>query len=234
MVQPLIKMTAKSSERRILKLLPYNDPLLRVQSETVTFPLSPLDVDLTNDMLYSVEAPQLAAAKAPWPSAAGMAAPQWGVSRRIFVIQRQHLVDGTQFSNRDCHLEGSDGFVVVINPEYTGISQEETDQCNIVSDEKKNGNNEDVKHNERDISETSLEEIEDVEGCFSIPGKRGCVRRYNAIRAKFSTISGIEYSIVLTGWAARVFQHETDHTEGRLYDDPGANRCRQLTTISEH
>jgi peptide deformylase len=226
--QLIFEMTtsAKKYERKILKLLPYDDPLLRVQSNTVTFSLPLLDVYLINDMLYSVEAPQLAAAKAPWPSAAGMAAPQWGVSRRIFVIQRQYLKEVVQLSKSDCHLEGSDGFVVVINPEYEGVSQKEGVDDNI-------DNNKDLKHNEGHISTTSLEEIEDVEGCFSIPGKRGRVRRYNAVRAKFSTKSGIEHSIVLKGWAARVFQHETDHTEGRLYDDPGANRCRQLTTISE-
>ena len=78
-------------EQQLLQLLPYHDALLRAPAQTVIFPLSKDDSDLISNMLYSVEDSQLAAAKAPWPSAAGMAAPQWGASRRIFVIQRQYL-----------------------------------------------------------------------------------------------------------------------------------------------
>jgi hypothetical protein len=32
---------------------------------------------------------------------------------------------------------------------------------------------------------------------------------------------------------ARVFQHETDHTEGRLYDDEGAGRCSRLLSTAD-
>ena len=78
-------------ERTNLTLLPYHHPLLRAQAETVEFPLCSEDLKLINDMLYSVEDSQLKAAEAPWPSAAGMAAPQWGVSKQIFVIRRKFL-----------------------------------------------------------------------------------------------------------------------------------------------
>merc|ERR1719361_2759124 len=109
-------------EQRLLQLLPYHDPLLRDPAQTVIFPLSKDDSDLISNMLYSVEDSQLAAAKAPWPSAAGMAAPQWGASRRIFVIQRQYLeLSDPATKTQQNELPGSDTFIVVINPKYDGL-----------------------------------------------------------------------------------------------------------------
>lgn len=213
-----ISTTSPTGGRKILNLIPYNDPLLRVQAETVKFPLSLEDVGLIDDMLYSVEDTQLATAKAPWPSAAGMAAPQWGVSRRIFVIRRQYIEDNHS------NLDGNDDFIIVINPEYTGITQD-NEVRNTLEDEKRS--------NQRDYSCNSLEEsspkeVEDWEGCFSVPYKKGKVKRFHSIKATFSNVKGTPQSFILTGWAARVFQHETDHTEGRLYDDVTASRCIQL------
>eukprot|EP00939_MAST-03C_sp_MAST-3C-sp1_P001305 g1305.t1 len=72
-----------------------------------------------------------------------------------------------------------------------------------------------------------------IEGCFSIPGKRGRVRRFSSIAAQFQSMDGTKRSMRLTGWAARVFQHETDHTNGRLYDDAVAGRCQRVWDMSE-
>ena len=117
-------------ERTNLTLLPYHHPMLRDQAETVEFPLSLEDSKLINDMLFSVEKPQLASAGAPWPSAAGMAAPQWGASRRIFVIQRQYFETSKHFQEVEKHLNGSERFVVVINPKYRGINRRTYDSMN--------------------------------------------------------------------------------------------------------
>jgi len=199
-------MESQSPGLEILQLLPYDAPLLRQQASTVTFPLSPSDHSLLANMLYSVQDEQLAVAKAPWPSAAGMAAPQWGVSRRVFVIQTVFLAKS---SSGGAFQGGEDKFTVVINPEYVALTPEQT------------------------VSESGslAPEVVDWEGCFSVPGKRGRVRRYQTIRATFFTQDGVEHCLVLTGWPARVFQHETDHTEGRLYDDQTAGRCSQLVDV---
>ena len=214
-------------ERTNLTLLPYHHPLLRVQAEAVEFPLSSEDLKLINDMLYSVEDSQLKAAKAPWSSAAGMAAPQWGASRRIFVIRKQYLDTSKYVQKYGIELQGSNYFVVVINPQYEGVSRsifdadENSESC--VGNNTENDKNQSI-YKTPDASEESI----DWEGCFSVPGKRGKVRRFKFIRAKFYSLCGTEYSIMLDGWTARVFQHETDHTEGRLYDDSVANICSML------
>lgn len=214
-------------EKTNLILLPYHHPLLRVQAETVEFPLCSEDLKLINDMLYSVEDSQLKAAKAPWPSAAGMAAPQWGASRRIFVIRKQYLETSKYVQEFEIDVEGSDHFVVVINPEYEGVSYRCFDEeGNSQSSQDKN--TEDNKNLSTNKASNALEETIDWEGCFSVPGKRGKVRRFKYIRATFYSLGGTKYSFILDGWTARVFQHETDHTEGRLYDDSVANICTML------
>ena len=212
-------------ERTNLTLLPYHHPMLRDQAETVEFPLSLEDSKLINDMLFSVEEPQLASAGAPWPSAAGMAAPQWGASRRIFVIQRQYFETSKHFQEVEKHLNGSERFVVVINPKYKGICQKAFEFMNDNSENDFNNTTDDCPINRTNKIIYDAEEITGMEGCFSVPGRNGLVRRYKFIEANFFSIDGTELSMVLDGWSARVFQHETDHIEGILYDDSVANKC---------
>ena len=55
------------------------------------------------------------------------------------------------------------------------------------------------------------------EGCLSIPGMRGLVRR--ALRLRFSglDIQGNRFEGEAQGMAARIMQHENDHLDGVLY-----------------
>ncbi len=56
------------------------------------------------------------------------------------------------------------------------------------------------------------------EGCFSVPLTTGAVHRYDAIVATYYTPDGEKQEEILEGWEARVFQHETDHLDGKLFD----------------
>lgn len=56
------------------------------------------------------------------------------------------------------------------------------------------------------------------EGCFSVPLTAGLVNRYEAILAQYETPEGKKIEKVMEGWEARVFQHETDHLDGKLFD----------------
>ena len=51
-----------------------------------------------------------------------MAAPQWGVSKRIFLIRR-NFIEKSQIS-KTSQFGGSDKFIVVINPEYSNYLNE--------------------------------------------------------------------------------------------------------------
>ena len=55
------------------------------------------------------------------------------------------------------------------------------------------------------------------EGCLSIPGLRGAVRRASRVRFSGIDMDGREVEGEAAGIVARVMQHETDHLDGVLY-----------------
>jgi len=55
------------------------------------------------------------------------------------------------------------------------------------------------------------------EGCLSIPGLRGAVPRLERIRYRGVTPSGEPVDATVSGFHARVVQHEMDHLDGILY-----------------
>jgi peptide deformylase len=57
------------------------------------------------------------------------------------------------------------------------------------------------------------------EGCLSIPDHRGLVSRYQAIEVEYLTRDGQGKRQELTGFIARIFQHELDHLNGILFTD---------------
>ena len=66
--------------------------------------------------------------------------------------------------------------------------------------------------------ETVPKLIEAFEGCFSVPLTTGIVSRYEVILATYYTPAGDKIERIIEGWEARVFQHETDHLNGKLFD----------------
>lgn len=58
---------------------------------------------------------------------------------------------------------------------------------------------------------------EDWEGCLSIPGMRGLVPRYTRLRYQGIDPYGNPIDRTVTGFHARVVQHECDHLNGVLY-----------------
>lgn len=70
-----------------------------------------------------------------------------------------------------------------------------------------------------EITKLEGELIEDFEGCLSIKDIYGKVKRYNKVRVKALDINGREFRVTATGFLARVFQHEIDHTKGIVFID---------------
>lgn len=68
------------------------------------------------------------------------------------------------------------------------------------------------------IEQSSGEEI-DVEGCLSIPGKRGYVKRASEIVVSGLQEDGTPVRYRAEGLVARIFQHEIDHLDGVLFID---------------
>lgn len=57
------------------------------------------------------------------------------------------------------------------------------------------------------------------EGCLSLPGIFGLVKRSKKIHIKYYDLEGKKYSVKIKGVTAIVLQHELDHLDGILFID---------------
>jgi peptide deformylase len=62
------------------------------------------------------------------------------------------------------------------------------------------------------------------EGCLSVDGYRALVRRSHRVRVRYLDPGGNQHEAVVSGWHARILQHEVDHLNGILYIDRMASR----------
>ena len=67
------------------------------------------------------------------------------------------------------------------------------------------------------ISPIGSDEEQDWEGCLSVPGLRGMVPRWAQIRYTGFDETGLAIDRTVSGFHARVVQHECDHLIGKLY-----------------
>jgi len=68
------------------------------------------------------------------------------------------------------------------------------------------------------------ERVAFYEGCLSVPGWQAVTPRWRRVRLTGADERGRPLDEVLTGWPARIVQHETDHLAGRLYVDVAVMR----------
>jgi peptide deformylase len=66
-------------------------------------------------------------------------------------------------------------------------------------------------------------ELEAVEGCLSIPGKVGDVKRAESCTVTGLDRGGKKFTLRADGLLARCFQHEVDHLDGVLILDKATN-----------
>lgn len=108
----------------------------------------------------------------------GLAAPQVGVSLRIFTYSYEDD-DGAPWRG------------VVINPELWM----------------------------RPLDPGEPDPEEESEGCLSFPGERFPLRRSDEVRVTGMDLDGTPVELHVSGWRARILQHEFDHLDGILYVD---------------
>jgi peptide deformylase len=61
--------------------------------------------------------------------------------------------------------------------------------------------------------------IEAEEGCLSLPGLNGVVKRNKAVQVNAYSMDGKEINLKVEGFLARIIQHEVDHLDGVLFID---------------
>ena len=69
-----------------------------------------------------------------------------------------------------------------------------------------------------EIIKTSGEQ-EGLEGCLSVPGIYGNVRRPMYVRVRAQDRNGVTFEVEDEGLTARCFCHEIDHLSGHLFDE---------------
>ncbi|WP_454054461.1 peptide deformylase [Clostridium sp. Marseille-Q7071] len=62
-------------------------------------------------------------------------------------------------------------------------------------------------------------EVTDIEGCLSVPGEQGEVKRPKYVKIKAMNEKGEEILLEGENFLARAFCHEIDHLDGILYID---------------
>ena len=142
--------------------------VLRVVAKVVDDVNSKETQELIDDLILTCRATQ----------GVGIASPQIGVSKRIFIMASQ---PNKRYPNAPKMQPKA-----IINPEILSYG----------------------------------DEVEkDWEGCLSLPNVRGLVPRSIKIEVRYATRNGEEVQEVLEGFLARIFQHEFDHLNGKVFID---------------
>ncbi|HID63620.1 MAG TPA: peptide deformylase [Anaerolineae bacterium] len=86
-----------------------------------------------------------------------------------------------------------------------------------------------------EIVRTAGEEEESEEGCLSVPGFVGDVRRATVVTVKGLDSKGKKTRIKAEGLLARAFQHEIDHINGILFIDrvDSPEKIRRIVPVEE-
>ena len=69
------------------------------------------------------------------------------------------------------------------------------------------------------ILEVMGEQVSMEEGCLSLPGIHGSVKRGDKIRVKYLDEDLVAHEEEVEGYLARVMQHEFDHLDGKMFID---------------
>lgn len=69
------------------------------------------------------------------------------------------------------------------------------------------------------ITERSFRMIDSEEGCLSVPGTWGYVKRHRSVSVSALNENGESISLKVQGLESTIFQHEIDHLDGILFID---------------
>ena len=165
----------------ILKVARMGHPVLRQRARPISLAdlRDPMMQTLINDMIDTMHE----------YSGVGLAAPQVGVSLRLFVVDSEQIFkeDENEEGEKKKAKSNEKGIKqVFINPQ---IIEETGDLCSY------------------------------EEGCLSIPGIRSEVMRPEKLRIHYFDENWVEHTEEYDGMQARIIQHEYDHLNGVLYLD---------------
>lgn len=140
------------------------------------------------------------------PDGVGLAAPQVGESLQIFIVSEEaEIIDKTRIKSA----------------EQNRAEDREKQKTSPKSDDA-SGKKPDWKYYvfiNPVVKKFSRKKLEDAEGCLSVPGKFGRVRRCQKITVEAYDEFGKKFTRGASNFFARVIQHELDHLGGALFID---------------
>ncbi len=151
---------------------------------------------------------------------AGIAAPQIGVSKRVFVVEGKG-------DNPRYPYKPTIPLTFFVNPEIVVLPKQQSGltEPQRIGDGRTDGASASEEDDPALISSTSPscsagDTISLIEGCLSVPGFRGHVTRFAdvIVRAQ-EPESGAWFAIRCRGHAAGTMQHENDHLNATLFPD---------------
>lgn len=122
-----------------------------------------------------------------------LAAPQIGVSYRIFIVRVDRTIPPPSNKGRTLN-PNSQGSTFVASPEV------------------------DVYINP-EIIKTSRKRAEVDEGCLSVRGVYGVTKRHERVTVRARRVDGSKFERGAGGLLAQIFEHETDHLNGILFTE---------------
>ena len=191
----------------------YGDPILGKKAREVT-EMTPRLYDLIDDMFETMYA----------SNGVGIAAPQVGVLRRIFVIDagiKGRLI-GEEEPETDAP-EAQEACGGAAGSEVTG---------EVPDDEEAEGEATAYVFINPEIIETEGEQTGD-EGCLSVPGKCGTVTRPMRVIVKAYDENLEPFELEAEGLLARAICHETDHLDGHVYVEKVEGELRDMNYDEE-
>jgi peptide deformylase len=168
----------------MVKIVQKEDPVLRQKAKAV-----PMDMFGKAELKKVLKDMKSALAKED--DGVAIAAPQIGVSLRIFVVSGKvmemlHPEDAKEDIKGEVKKQKKYPDLVFINPEIIKLSQE------------------------KEILE---------EGCLSVRYLYGKIERAKKAKVRALDEKGKEFEMGTSGLLAQIFQHETDHLDGKLFID---------------
>jgi len=115
-------------------------------------------------------------------------------------------------------LSSQDDGVAIAAPQI-GVSLTIFVVSNKVLKDDTNTNTEDKVYVNPKIIKRSRKKTIMEEGCLSVRGLFGKIKRHEKVTLEAYDESGTKFSQGASGLLAQIFQHETDHLEGKLFID---------------
>lgn len=84
------------------------------------------------------------------------------------------------------------------------------------------------------LKKSSRTKLDGPEGCLSVPGRYGMVKRHEKVTVEAYDEAGKKFTRGFTRFFARVIQHELDHLEGTIFIDKAHKFLKPENDIKKH